>query len=137
MGVKVLQLIPDKSVTDLRAYSHCSGYAGGVTVLLINLSNTTAISVNEIVTKTVGDLLALGSRQEYVFSSSEAASGDEIKILQSKKVLLNGVLLQVDSDFTVPMLSPVVISDDRPLIMAPLTYGFFVFPDAGLSVCQD
>ena len=129
---------PIENVLSLRAYAHCSAAGkGGVTVVLINLSNITAVNVDNISLDSSGqNLLASSRREEYIFSSA-ANSTVETDVLISKKVKLNGQLLKVSEDFGVPALNPFVVEDPQsPMIMQPLTYGFVVFPQAGVSICE-
>ena len=145
MGSKVLEVI--SASPELRAYAHCSktgasqNQRGAVTLLLINLSNTTTAEIDSVFLKTVGqNVLSYGYRQEYIISSAVSSDVEE-DILQSKNVMLNGKLLSV-TDYKVPELYPVVIDQEAKksqhstaVVMAPLTYGFIVFPVAEASVC--
>lgn len=138
MGPRVLSA-SSASSDHLRAYAHCtteSAIAGGgsVTVLLINLSNSTIYSVE----LAFGDLTAPEvsnlARQEYVLTSAGGPSVDSI--LSSKSVLLNGKLLTAQAG-AIPDLLAVNIPVDSgsSITMAPLSYGFFVFSNAHAMAC--
>jgi heparanase 1 len=129
---------PIETDLSLRAYSHCSSSGhGGVTVLLINLSNTTSVNIDNISLDASGrNLLSSSRREEYIFSSA-SDSTVETDILISKKVKLNGQPLEVSEDFNIPALKPSIVQHPQPsMVMQPLTYGFVVFPHAGVSICQ-
>jgi heparanase 1 len=135
MGTRVLATTTSGD-GNLRAYTHCAlGIPGGVTLLLINLSNITMFDISDISLVGSGkNIMSYGSREEYILSSA-STSTNETDILQSRKMLLNGELLEVYGDSEIPSLSPVVMEKQSTINMNPLTYGFFVFPDAQLSVC--
>ena len=136
MGSNVLETSSSNSGI-LRAYAHCTRERpGAVTLLLINLSNSSSVTIAELNIKPIGNVLSFGNREEYILSSAAAVwSSDELEILQSKQMLLNGNLLKVDN-FIIPTLNPRVVSNaPNSIAMNLLTYGYFVFPDAGAQIC--
>lgn len=143
MGKKVLATSakskePIEADLSLRAYSHCTpGNAGSVTFVLINLSNTTAVAINDITLETGSrNLLATSRREEYIVTSG-SVSTNETDILISKSVRLNGELLKVSEDFRIPSLNPYIVKAPQgALVMQPLSYGFIVFPDADVAICK-
>jgi len=136
MGSNVLETSSSNSGI-LRAYAHCTRERpGAVTLLLINLSNSSSVTISELNIKPIGNVLSFGNREEYILSSAAAVwSSDELEILQSKQMLLNGNLLKVDN-FIIPTLNPRVVSNaPNSIVMNLLTYGYFIFPDAGAQIC--
>jgi hypothetical protein len=83
------------------------------------------------------NLLGQGvTREEFIISSAEALHTTEVsEILQSKEILLNGNLLRVLEE-QVPPLYPKVVRDSDSIVLDRLTYGFVVFPDADIGVCN-
>jgi heparanase 1 len=151
MGRNVLKstILNTSTSHQLRAYAHCSKdnsniytnfTKGSVTILLINLSNITTITVPHIYigTNTTNktsnvNLLSTLYRLDYVLSSG--CNGNESVILACRNVLLNGVPLLV-RDYNIPDLIPKFVDKNISINMAPLTYGFFVFLNASLDICM-
>lgn len=138
MGSKVLATTLSVA-SDLRTYAHCSKEGeGAITLLFINLSNTTTAMINSVTLKTLDkNVISYGYREEYIFSAA-VSSSIEADILQSKSVKLNQKLLVLDGN-NIPRLEPQYVDQESqypvPLVMAPLTYGFVVFPLAKASSC--
>jgi hypothetical protein len=65
-------------------------------------------------------------REEYHLTSTD---------LHSQQIYLNGQLLQLQQD-KLPPLQPNKVSSNYPLRVAPLSYGFIVFPNAGVTLCN-
>ena len=148
MGANVLQMSRGQaaSATTLRAYAHCmaptapSYIPGGIALLLINLSNTTAVQATLYTTER-RDLLSLG-RDEYFFSSGCRTSQLEgvaamRELLACRSVLLNGLPLHVGDDGAIPDMKPAAARGASPLVVKPLTYGFVTFPKAKAAACFD
>ena len=55
--------------------------------------------------------------------------------LRFRDVFLNGEALRLVNDETLPELKPTVVPGQEPLILPPLTYAFYVVPDAKASAC--
>ena len=52
-------------------------------------------------------------------------------------IALNGALLAVGPDGSLPPMSPAVITTGTATVtLPPLTYGFYVFPDAAAPTCK-
>jgi heparanase len=141
MSPLVLDVLPDASNPELRAYAHCTqpsaGFpSGAVTLALINLSNNSAVQVQP----TIGGVLpsrkaAAGMRSDFIFTS--AGGPDVLSQLSSHRVLLNGKLLQADEEHGIPPLNPIVSPADAPLLLPPLSYAFFVYHDAAAVACSN
>jgi heparanase 1 len=147
MGRRVLQVSRGQAATSsvLRVYSHCmsptapSYQPGGVALVLINLSNTTAAKTLSLYTTERRDLLSL-PRDEYFFSSACRSFGEgeagERALLACKSVLLNGLPLALDADGSIPPLTPQSVKDASPLVVKPLHYGFVTIPKAKAAACM-
>ncbi|CAH9120940.1 unnamed protein product [Cuscuta epithymum] len=145
----------------LRAYAHCTKErAGGVTLLLINLSNQTRFTI-DIESRTSVDLRHarvitnhkkkrsflhrikelvswMGSkssqvplyREEYHLTPQ---NGD----LQSRIALLNGRPLQLTENGDIPLLSPLLQNVNSPIAISPLSIKFIVFPNFIAPTCRE
>lgn len=113
MGTGVLDAGPTKP--GLHLYAHClRGTAGGVTLLAINLKNTSAaVSVT-------------GAADVYALTAPE---------LQSKTVLLNGRALAVGPDGTLTAMAPAQVKTNR-VTLAPTSSAFITVPQAGNPNCR-
>ena len=137
MGKEVLQASSSLASTDgnLRTYAHCTKERkGSVTVLLINLSNTTSYNIENINIGDNGNNLLHEVREEYIISSPVDPSTAPItEVLGTKNILLNKKPLIVQNN-RIPELSP-VLSMDKTIELQPFTYGFVVFPRAAVAAC--
>lgn len=142
----------------LRAYAHCSKRHQGITLLLINLSNSTGYNVtlqNDLnvridrtsgrhrrrhgsVTHGLKTLVSwLGGK-----ASSESTKRDEYHLTakdgdhQSRTMLLNGVPLELGDDGSVPALNPVPAAVDSPVQLAPTSIAFVVLPRFEAKTCS-
>ncbi|PTQ26794.1 hypothetical protein MARPO_0364s0001 [Marchantia polymorpha] len=109
----------------ISAYAHCQkDNKGGVTVLLLNFSNTTTT----IETYKFEGSDKVSFRHEYHMSPADGN-------ITSQVVLLNGQPLAVTPDGKIPRLLPVNKAPDDPISLKPLTYAYIVFPDIHASAC--
>lgn len=115
MGQQVLTPVADEARDMLRAYAHCSPQ-GGVTFALINLSADEPIIV--------GFDAPLGATREVYHLTADE--------LLSPTVQLNGVVLQVEPDGTLPPMEPVVHT--QAVTLAPRSYGYVRLPEATCPV---
>ena len=53
----------------------------------------------------------------------------------NRTVRLNGKVLKLVDDRTLPDLMPKSVPGYDPLILPPLTFGFYVIPEASASAC--
>jgi len=101
----------------LHLYAHClPEHAGGVTLLAINPSRTTASSI---------DLATRADR----YTLSDAS-------LESGRVQLNGRPLALDAHDQLPRLDGEHIASSGRVAFAPATITFLAFPDAGNDSCR-
>ena len=141
MSPLVLDVEPDASNPELRAYAHCTqqtaGFpSGAVTIALINLNNSSAVQVQPAFKGSLPSHAETGGmRSDFVFTS--AGGPDVLGQLSSHQVLLNGKLLLADDQHGIPPLNPVVSPADAPLLLPPLSYAFSVYHDAAAAACSD
>ncbi|CAN1839774.1 Heparanase-like protein 1 [Linum perenne] len=133
MGKTVLDVTSTASPY-LRYYAHCSkGRQQGITVLLINLSNSTRFIVNDRLKKSVswiGSEATDGSllREEYHLSPKDGN-------LRSKIMLLNGNPLQLTEKGDIPKLEPMRYRLSSPLYISSSSISFIVLPNFGAQAC--
>ncbi|KAG0601950.1 hypothetical protein M758_11G150300 [Ceratodon purpureus] len=145
MGTVVLATTVEAKYSQVRAYTHCQSgtTSGGVTMLLINLSNST-VSVNVNLkspistesrkrTKLIPHKSKEGrasTRYEYHLSAS---NGD----LHSQTSLLNGVPLELTPSGDLPSVDiPLVKENTAAVSVKALSIVFVVLPDAEVPVCM-
>ncbi|KAK8950480.1 Heparanase-like protein 3 [Platanthera guangdongensis] len=115
MGPKVLStnFIGTKNI---RAYSHCARPSKGITLILLNLDPNTTTNVT------------VKQREEYHLT---AEAGN----LHSQTMLLNGEPLNVNSDGSIPALTPNEVDGSQPIKLAPLSIVFAHFPYFQAPAC--
>ncbi|KAF3775875.1 Heparanase-like protein 2 [Nymphaea thermarum] len=130
MGNKVLKTTIDGSAY-LRAYTHCAKDTTGITLLLINLSNTTTFHI------TVRDDVNLVP----IEVSAESPQREEYKLrpedgnLVSQTMLLNGRPLELTEDGDIPPLQPTIVDGNKPIAIDPLSIAFFTLEDFQAPAC--
>ncbi|CAN0870887.1 Heparanase-like protein 1 [Linum grandiflorum] len=140
----------------LRYYAHCSRGRQGITLLLINLSNSTRFIVN--VRSSSSSALNLqasepGTKRSFVDSlkrtvswiGREATDGtlfrEEYHLspkggdLRSKTMLLNGNPIQLTEKGDIPKLEPVRYRLSSPLYISASSISFIVLPNFGAPAC--
>ncbi|XP_033624553.1 heparanase-like [Asterias rubens] len=114
---------PAKSETDkqyLRVYAHCtaagkSGYrAGAVTLIILNMNKVNWANIT-LLRKLSGRTV-----DQYLLTPREHMD------MSSSQVNLNGHPFQLVNDTTLPQLEPLAIGRDDPILIPPLSYGFYV-----------
>ncbi|XVE63644.1 hypothetical protein DITRI_Ditri07aG0036500 [Diplodiscus trichospermus] len=141
----------------IRSYTHCAKQSKGITVLLINLDNSTTVhaklAFNSTMTlphkrkhrsrtlhhkhrshKTMIIQLPQGSdaeisREEYHLTAKDGN-------LHSQTMLLNGNILSVNSSGIIPPLEPLRVNSPKPIMVAPLSIVFTHMPDVIVPACQ-
>ena len=78
-----------------------------------------------IYTQWIVVFLILSSKQNQDLNSS----------FYDRTVRLNGKVLKLVDDRTLPDLVPKSVPGYDPLILPPLTFGFYVIPEASASAC--
>lgn len=127
VGVKVLEV---KSGTEekrqTRVYAHCSSRkysVGAVTLLVLNVHK------HDPVVLKLTDGLQGKEVEEYLLTTGDSD-------LTSQTVRLNGKVLKLVDDRTLPDLLPVIVPGDQPLILPPLSFGLYVIPEASARACR-
>lgn len=124
MGTRVLSTKHSGSPY-LRAYAHCSKQRPGITVLLINMSNSTTFEVS-----VVNDLnLYPGDQEDLNFYPEQidlyAPQREEYHLtpkggnIQSDVLLLNGTPLKLTDSLDIPALNPQIVDPTLPVSVAP------------------
>ncbi|XP_004292974.1 PREDICTED: heparanase-like protein 3-like [Fragaria vesca subsp. vesca] len=125
----------------LRTYAHCSKKTQGITVLLINLGNTT-VQV-DVSTKNGGSRSTLNFKEG--LKDSKATKNDvreEYHItakdgdLLSRVILLNGKELTVNSAGQIPSLEPMIVEISDPTSVAPFSIVFVHIPNITVPACK-
>jgi len=129
----------------------------GITLLLINLSNQTRFTLmvhdrapvsnggNENATMIHAEN-SFFSHLKRAFSwigrkGSEVTFREEYHLnakddyLRSQTMLLNGVPLELTNDGEISTLDPLLNSVDSPIVLAPLSIAFVVFPNFDAPAC--
>ncbi|KAG1366807.1 Heparanase-like protein 1 [Cocos nucifera] len=136
MGPGVLHTTHNSSPF-LRSYAHCSRQSPGVTVLLINLSNSTSFDVTvssdlnlypNALAQSLVPVTGTGQREEYHLTPQ----GGNI---QSRVMLLNGQPLKLTSDGQIPEMKPVIADTAAPLHVAPHSIVFARLKDLKAPAC--
>ncbi|KAM9820317.1 heparanase [Neosynchiropus ocellatus] len=112
----------------VRVYLHCASRtsysAGAVTLLGINLRvHRSRIQLPR--------LLSSSTVQSFILQS--ARPGEEG--LNSRQVMLNGVVLKMVDEHTLPELKGRVLPPYEHLLLPAFSLGYFVFPDAAAPAC--
>ncbi|XVF34551.1 hypothetical protein REPUB_Repub18cG0068800 [Reevesia pubescens] len=139
----------------IRAYTHCAKQSKGITLLLINLDNSTTVQAklafNSTMTlqhkhrsrtlhhkhrshKTMFIQLPQGTdanirREEYHLTAKDGN-------LHSQTMLLNGNILSVNSSGIIPPLEPLHVNSPKPIMVAPLSIVFTHMPDVIVPACK-
>lgn len=128
VGQRVLKVVEGMSLgRALRVYAHCISKKSGYTsdsIVLIAL-NTKHTEAKIILTKKFENLTI----HQYLLTPCETGN------LTSQKVKLNGKLLKMLNNKTLPHLQPKPISADN-IILPPVSYGFYVILETQLQVCK-
>ncbi|XP_038046652.1 heparanase-like [Patiria miniata] len=131
IGRRVLNVTTNQQGADnLRIYAHCTQtrnlryHSGDVTVIALNLDKTKAMQLH------LQGSLAGKNIDEYLLTPS----GDEG--LQSRYVYLNGIKLEMTSDFHLPVLRPHPLLNPAKITLPPLSYGYYVILKPSVQVCM-
>ena len=130
VGSRVLEVHDGTSLgRTVRVYAHCtstrSGYDTGSLVLIaLNTQHNMAQLV------LAGGLEKL-SVDQYLLTPGESDN------LTSQTVRLNGKLLNMVNDTFLPNVKPEAIIPPKSIILPPVSYGFFVVPNAQVEACQN
>ena len=136
----VLRAALDSADGRLRAFAFCSvkqaAAGSGLGVALVNLHESQATDV--VVDGAVGGELELYElTPDWPAAEAAAAPSDRAT---SRRIALNGKVLQLGPDGSLPAMEPRQIAappagQSRTLTLQPLTFAFAVFPSATASAC--
>ncbi|CAN0896468.1 Heparanase-like protein 1 [Linum grandiflorum] len=132
MGNGVLRTIHDGSPY-LRAYSHCSKKNSGVTLMLINMSNSTTFNVwvtdDLNLYQTTDDSTTLTEDREEYHLTPEGGN------IQSDVVQLNGIPLKLKSCGEIPNMDPKLVPASSPVTVAPDSFVYVNIKDFKAPAC--
>ncbi|KAM5567340.1 heparanase-like protein 2 [Rosa sericea] len=138
MGNKVLSTVHYGSPF-LRAYTHCSKKKPGVTLLLINMSNSTTFDVE------VFPEFNLHPWQRYEVQSDTKSAGAPMREeyhltpeggnIQSDVLLLNGTPLKLTESSDIPELQPKLVDPTSAVSVAPQSFVFVSIKDFHAPAC--
>ncbi|KAK1295691.1 Heparanase-like protein 1 [Acorus calamus] len=154
MGKGVLSIDLSESPY-LRAYAHCSKQKPGVSLLLINLSNSTTFSItvhndlniNEHTRRTISkdDSFIHGLKKSVIWVGTKSSDGmvkrEEYHLtpkdgdLHSRTMLLNGSPLELTEDGDIPPMDPLLVPVDSPISVTALSIAFVALPDFEAHAC--
>ncbi|CAN6802004.1 hypothetical protein Bca4012_092869 [Brassica carinata] len=130
----------------IRSYTHCARQSKGITVLLMNLDNTTTVVANVELNNTyklrhrkTSQKIARTSQMPWV--SDGETQREEYHLtandgnLHSQTMLLNGHALQVNSIGDIPPLEPIHVNSTDPITIAPYSIAFVHMPNVVVPAC--
>ncbi|KAK9032448.1 hypothetical protein V6N11_056712 [Hibiscus sabdariffa] len=139
----------------IRSYTHCAKQSKGITLLLINLDNSTTVQAKLVFNSTMTLRHKHRSRTSHHKHKIHRTTviklpkGTDAKIrreeyhltakdgnLQSQTVQLNGNILSVNSSGIIPPLEPLRINSAKPIVVAPLSIVFTHMPDVTVAACK-
>ncbi|XP_054824806.1 heparanase-like protein 1 [Prosopis cineraria] len=130
MGTKVLSVNHEGSPY-LRAYAHCSKNKAGVSVLLINMSNSTSFNVTVNIDMNLypnQQVFNSEKREEYHLTPKDGN-------IQNDVVLLNGQVLSLTESKDIPSIEPVLVDPSSPINVAAHSIVFARFNNLNAPVC--
>ncbi|KAM7477231.1 hypothetical protein LguiB_024474 [Lonicera macranthoides] len=133
----------------IRAYAHCAKHSNGITVLLLNLDNSTTIKTKVAFNGTMRKhkhrfhshrpKLIQFPRREHKTSETrryEYHLTAEDGNLHSQTMMLNGKKLSVNSTGNIPPLEPIRVNSSEPITVRPYSIVFVHIPYIVLSACR-
>ncbi|XP_022100509.1 heparanase-like [Acanthaster planci] len=114
----------------VRVYAHCtptnrSGYdAGAVTLIVLNMHKTESANIT-LMQKLEGQMT-----DQYLLTPHGPEG------MTSLEVSLNGQLLQLRNSTILPKIEPIPLKGGRPILLPPLSYGFYVVAKANARACM-
>ncbi|GMQ07293.1 hypothetical protein CsSME_00051546 [Camellia sinensis var. sinensis] len=148
MGRKAL-LTSFSGTKKIRSYAHCAKHSQGITLLMINLDNSTTVETKLAFNRTrtlrhkhkshshktkpiqllQGKKKSRMTREEYHLTAKDGN-------LHSQVMLLNGNVLTVNSSGHIPPLEPQYVNSLEPITVAPFSILFAHFPNVVLHACR-
>ncbi|KAK7292018.1 hypothetical protein RIF29_07636 [Crotalaria pallida] len=112
----------------IRAYAHCAKQSQGITILLLNLDNSTTVQTQVALRFTKQPYHRVKDREEYHLTTKS-------QNLHSQIMLLNGNILSVNEDGDIPPVNPLQVDPSKPIVVGPLSVVFAHIPDVILPAC--
>ncbi|XP_028084052.1 heparanase-like protein 3 [Camellia sinensis] len=148
MGRKAL-MTSFSGTKKIRSYAHCAKHSQGITLLMINLDNSTTVETKLALNRTrtlrhkhkshshktkpiqllQGKKKSRMTREEYHLTAKDGN-------LHSQVMLLNGNVLTVNSSGHIPPLEPQYVNSSEPITVAPFSILFAHFPNVVLHACR-
>ncbi|CBI27258.3 unnamed protein product, partial [Vitis vinifera] len=132
MGKRVLSTSQNDSPY-LRVYSHCAKQKPGISMLIINMSNSTWFQVqvqNDMnLHPTASESNGGQEREEYHLTPQ---NGD----IQSDKLLLNGNLLSLTEASDIPEMKPKLVDPSSAIVVAPDSFVYATLRDFKAPTCM-
>lgn len=141
---------------NIRAYAHCAKQSRGITLLLINLDNSSTIETKVSFNGT--DTLRLRHKSRHSHKTKliqqpvvnnrkqRLKKGGTTRVeyhltpkdgdLHSQVMLLNGKILAVHSDGQIPSLEGKTVNSTEPITVAPFSIVFAHIPNVNLPACR-
>lgn len=126
----------------------CPFLQGGLTLLLINLSNSTVNVAANLLPRSKDEPMSHSDRKSKYqlipkkFNVSKPSKtrfeyhlSAPYEDLHSQTALLNGVPLEVTFSGDLASLDPIVKENSSPISVVPLSVVFIVLPDAHVPIC--
>lgn len=150
MGTRVLATTL-KGYPQLRTYAHCQQgtITGGLTLLLINLSNSTVNVGANLLSHSKDEPMSHSDKKlkyHLIPKKFKASKPQRTRFeyhlsaphqdLHSQIALLNGTPLEVTPSGDLPEMNPAVKDNSSPISVASLSIVFVVFPDAHVPICK-
>ncbi|KAL3731633.1 hypothetical protein ACJRO7_028506 [Eucalyptus globulus] len=132
MGKHVLATMHDGSA-HLRAYSHCSKDKPGVSLILINMSNSTSFNVSVVNDLNIYPAVeqACGGRQHREEYHLTPKDGN----IQSDVLLLNGTPLELTELSDIPEMKPELVDPSLPIAVAADSIVYATLRDFRAPAC--
>ncbi|KAL9166077.1 hypothetical protein ABFS82_05G005600 [Erythranthe guttata] len=113
MGKNVL-FTSHKGSPYLRVYSHCSKKSAGISLLMINMSNSTTFEVSVVDETNLynQEYTNLNQREEYHLTPKDGN-------ILSDVLLLNGTPLKLTESFDIPAMNPQLVDSVSPIKVGP------------------
>ncbi|KAE9601771.1 putative glycosidase [Lupinus albus] len=112
----------------IRTYAHCAKKSQGITILLLNLGNSTTVEAKVALRFAKEPYGRVKFREEYHLTTQS-------QNLHSQVMLLNGNILSVNKDGDIPPLKPLYVDPSKPIVVGPFSVVFAHIPDIILPAC--
>ncbi|KAE9587624.1 putative glycosidase [Lupinus albus] len=116
----------------------------GITILLMNLDNSTTVETEVALRKNLWHKNMSDDSKEMKlnFLSGTERAREEYHLtphdgnIHSQIMALNGNILTVNSNGEIPSLQPIYVNPSNPIVVAPFSIVFAHIPDAVVTACK-